>query len=39
MVKQELALPIGAAKPQVSLPYAQKVPSSLTPTQVIKEKI
>ena len=39
MVKQELALPVRAGKPQVSLPNVQNVPSSLTSTQVIKEKI
>lgn len=39
LVKQELALPVGAGKPQVSLPNVQKVPPSLTSTQVIKEKI
>lgn len=39
MVKKKLDLPVGATKPQVALPYAPKVLSSLTPTQVIKEKI
>lgn len=39
MVKQELALPIGSRKPQVSLSSVQDASSSLTPTQVIKEKI